>query len=218
MRSRPRLGARGVDRRDGDPRPEKYLRRHQDGGGGPLPALLAQPAAARDRAEDVALLSQADDDPEARAAFAADNLKANEYLHRRVAIEDVVDAHLLAAERAPAIGFGLYVISATTPFRRDDAARLRTDAAAVAAERAGAWQDEYARRGWRMAASIDRVYDNALARRELGWRPKWDFDAVVARLTATGDLRGPLARLIGEKGYHPEAYAGRPYPVGRGTR
>ncbi len=161
---------------------------------------------------------EADDDPDARAAFAADNLKANEFLHRRVAIEDVVDAHLLAAERAPAIGFGLYVISATTPFRRDDAVRLRADAAAVAGERAGAWQDEYARRGWRMAASIDRVYDNALARRELGWRPRWDFAAVVARLKETGDLRGPMARLIGEKGYHPEAYAGRPYPVDREAR
>ncbi len=143
-----------------------------------------------------------DDDPGARTAFVSDNLKANEFLYRRVSIEDVVDAHLLAAERAPAIGFGLYVISATTPFRREDAARLRADAGAVARERAAAWEDEYVRRGWRMAASIDRVYDNALARRELGWRPRWDFAAVVARLGETGDIRGPMAQAIGEKGYH----------------
>ncbi len=149
-----------------------------------------------------------DDDPNARAAFAADNLKANEYLYRRVAIEDVVDAHLLAAERAHAFGFGLYVISATTPFRREDAPRLRSDAAGVAGDRAQGWQDEYARRGWRMAASIDRVYDNALARAALGWRPKWDFQAVVARLAETGDLRGPTAKVIGEKGYHPERSRG----------
>src|SRR6185312_14184142 len=45
-----------------------------------------------------------DDDPAARAAFADDNAKANEYLFRRVAIEDVVEAHLLAAERAEGIG------------------------------------------------------------------------------------------------------------------
>ena len=95
------------------------------------------------------------------------------------------------------------MISATTPFRREDAARLRSDAAAVARARARGWQDEYARRGWRMAASIDRVYDNAL-RAGLGWRPKWDFEAVVARLEETGDIRGPMAKLIGEKGYHPE--------------
>ena len=150
-----------------------------------------------------------DDDPEARAAFADANLKANEFLFRRVAIEDVVAAHLVAAERAPSIGFGRYVISATTPFRREDAARLRTDAAAIVRQRVPGWEDEYARRGWRMPRSIDRVYDNALARRELGWRPKWDFGAVMARLGETGDIRGPLAKVIGEKGYHPGAREGR---------
>ncbi len=156
---------------------------------------------------------EADDEPQARAAFADDNAKANEFLFRRVAIEDVVDAHLLAAERAPSTGFGKYIVSATTPFRREDAARLRADAPAVVRERAAGWEDEYARRGWRMFASIDRVYDNALARRDLGWRPKWDFDAIVARLRETGDIRGPLARAIGEKGYHAEHFEGRPYPV-----
>ncbi len=155
-----------------------------------------------------------DDDPEARAAFADANLKANEFLYRRVAIEDVVEAHVLALQRAAGIGFGKYIVSATTPFRREDAARLRTDAAAVARERVRGWQDEYARRGWRMAERIDRIYDNGLARRELGWRPKWDFAAIVARLRQTGDIRGPLAKAIGEKGYHPQQFAGRPYPVG----
>jgi nucleoside-diphosphate-sugar epimerase len=154
-----------------------------------------------------------DDDPQARAAYADDNAKANEYLFRRVAIEDVVDAHLVAAERAPSIGFGKYIISATTPFRREDGARLRADAQAVLSLRAPGWEEEYARRGWRMFESIDRVYDNALARLELGWRPKWDFAAVVARLRETGDIRGPLAREIGVKGYHPERFEGAPYPV-----
>jgi nucleoside-diphosphate-sugar epimerase len=154
-----------------------------------------------------------DDDPEAREAFADDNAKANEFLFRRAAIEDVVDAHLLAAERAPAIGFGKYIVSATTPFRREDLARLRADAPAVVRDRASGWEGEYARRGWRMFAGIDRVYDNALARRELGWRPKWDFEAVIGRLIETGDIRGPLAKAIGEKGYHPDRFEGRPYPA-----
>ncbi len=66
-----------------------------------------------------------DDDRAAREAYADDNAKANEYLFRRVAIEDVVDAHLLAIERAPAIGFGKYIISATTPFLPEDCAGLR---------------------------------------------------------------------------------------------
>jgi nucleoside-diphosphate-sugar epimerase len=157
-----------------------------------------------------------DDDPDARVAFADANLKANEFLFRRVAIEDVVEAHLVALERAPSIGFGKYIVSATTPFRRDDAAHLRADAAAVARERVPDWEGEYQRRGWRMAPSIDRIYDNTLARRELGWRPKWDFAAIVKRLRETGDLRGPLASAIGEKGYHPQRFEGRPYPVGDG--
>jgi UDP-glucose 4-epimerase len=156
---------------------------------------------------------EADDDPEARAAYADDNCKANEYLFRRVAIEDVVDAHLAAAERAPAIGFGKYVISATTPFLPEDCARLRADAPAVVSLRAPGWEEEYARRGWRMFAGIERVYDNALARRELGWRPKWDFAAIVKRLRESGDIRGPLAREIGAKGYHAERFEGVPYPV-----
>ncbi|MBV9287345.1 MAG: NAD(P)-dependent oxidoreductase [Hyphomicrobiales bacterium] len=155
---------------------------------------------------------EADDDPAARAAFADGNLKANEFLFRRVAIEDVVEAHLLALERAPGIGFGRYIVSATTPFRREDLARLRIDAPAVVRERVQGWEEEYARRGWRMFATIDRVYDNALARAELGWRPQWDFVAVLARLRATGDVRGPLAKLVGAKGYHPERLED-PYPV-----
>ena len=154
-----------------------------------------------------------DDDPKARAAYADDNAKTNEYLFRRVAIEDVVEAHLLAAERAREIGFGKYVISATTPFLPEDCARLAADAPAVVSLRAPGWEDEYARRGWRMFPGVDRVYDNALARRELGWRPKWDFAAVVKRLRETGDIRGPLAREIGAKGYHAERFEGAPYPV-----
>jgi UDP-glucose 4-epimerase len=154
-----------------------------------------------------------DDDPVARALYADDNAKANEYLFRRVAIEDVVEAHLVAGERAPQIGFGKYIISATTPFKPEDCACLRLDAPAAVSLRAPGWEDEYARRGWRMFPSIDRVYDNALAREELGWRPKWDFAAVLQRLQETGDIRGPLAKEIGAKGYHAERFEGAPYPV-----
>jgi UDP-glucose 4-epimerase len=35
-------------------------------------------------------------------------------------IQDVVDAHLLALEKTPQIGFGRYIISATTPFQPED--------------------------------------------------------------------------------------------------
>src|SRR6478672_11506370 len=56
-----------------------------------------------------------DDHRAIRQAYADDNAKANEYLYRRVDIEDVVSAHLLAMEKARAVGFNRYIISATTP-------------------------------------------------------------------------------------------------------
>jgi UDP-glucose 4-epimerase len=59
-----------------------------------------------------------DDDTETeRAAYDNLNLKVNELLHRRVDIEDVVSAHLLALERADELRFGRYIITATTPPR-----------------------------------------------------------------------------------------------------
>ena len=144
-----------------------------------------------------------DDDPAARATFADGNLKANEYLYRRVDVADVVSAHLLAAERAPAIGFRKYIISATTPFVPEDLPELRTNASARLRRRVPAYEAEYARRAWKMPPRIDRVYVNERARRELGWRPKYDFAFVLECLKSGRDFRSPLARLIGEKGYHP---------------
>src|SRR3954453_9766101 len=46
-----------------------------------------------------------DDDRRVRDAYPDGNDKANECHYRRVEIQDVVDAHLLALEHAPAIGF-----------------------------------------------------------------------------------------------------------------
>ena len=147
-----------------------------------------------------------DDDPAARKAYPDDNAKANEYLFRRVAIEDVVDAHLLAIERASGDRLRQIHHQRDDPVLPEDCANLRADAPATLSLRAPGWEDEYARRNWRMFPGIDRVYDNALARRDLGWRPKWDFSAIVERLRATGDIRGPLAKQVGVKGYHVERF------------
>jgi UDP-glucose 4-epimerase len=143
-----------------------------------------------------------DDQPSVRDAREDANNKANEYLYRRVDIEDVVDAHLLALAKARDIGFARYIISATTPFTRDDLGLLRADAPAVVRRLVPEYAAEYARRGWTMFESIDRVYDNAKARAELGWRPRADFAHAIARLRATDDIRSPMARAVGVKGYH----------------
>lgn len=160
---------------------------------------------------------EADDRKEVREAYADANLKANEFLFRRVDIADIVSAHLLAMEKAaaqaPALGFGRYIISATTPFTRGDLAGLRTDAPAVLARRVPEYEAEYDRRGWRMFPSIDRVYVNAKARAELGWRPVYDFRYVLEQLRRDADPRSPLARAVGSKGYHDQVFSEGPYPV-----
>jgi len=156
---------------------------------------------------------EADDRRETREAYADMNVKANEFLYRRVDIEDIVSAHLLALERAPAIGFGRCIISATTPFTREDLAELRTDAPAVLARRVPGYREVYAARGWSMFPAIDRVYDNARARRDLGWQPRYDFAKVLELIESEGVAGSPLARLIGSKGYHADRFTEGPYPV-----
>jgi UDP-glucose 4-epimerase len=153
-----------------------------------------------------------DDNTVIREAYKDGNVKANEFLHRRVEIADVVEAHLLAIKRAPAIGFGRYIISTTSPFQRDDLAELRTNAAEVVRRKFPDYEAEYARRGWKMFPSIDRVYVNERAREDLGWKPRYDFRSVLDRLKAGVDPRSDLARAIGSKGYHDDKVEQRRYP------
>jgi UDP-glucose 4-epimerase len=155
-----------------------------------------------------------EDDQEAtRQEYDDGNAKANEYLYRRVDLEDAVSAHLLAVEQARSLGFGRYIISATTPFSRADLVDLRANAPLVVRRLFPAYEAEYARRGWKMFPSIDRVYVNDRARKELGWRPRYDFGYVLDRLRAGEDPRSPLARAVGSKGYHARGFAEGPYPV-----
>jgi nucleoside-diphosphate-sugar epimerase len=154
-----------------------------------------------------------DDDRQVREAYSDGNVKANEFLYRRVEIQDVVDAHLLAYQHAPAIGFRKYIISATTPFLPDDLPDLLSDAPGVVSRRIPEYEAEYAHRGWRMFPTIGRVYVNRLARIELGWRPRYDFKFILDRLAAGDDPRSPLARTIGSKGYHAGTFPDGPYPV-----
>jgi nucleoside-diphosphate-sugar epimerase len=144
---------------------------------------------------------EVDDDLEIRAAFAPGNVKLNEFLYRRADIEDVVSAHLAGAERAGEVGPGPYIVSATTPFGRDDLADLARDAPSVVARAAPASQAVYARLGWRMFPQIGRVYVNAAARADLGWTPKHSFQSMLERVAAGGPPMSELATAIGAKGY-----------------
>lgn len=157
--------------------------------------------------------TEADDDGGMRARFDDLNLKANEYLYRRLDLADAVEAHLLAARRAPELGFGRYVLSATTPFERRHTLELGADAPAVVRSLYPDFDEIYRGRGWSMLPGLDRVYDNRLAREALGWRPRVDFRVVLDRLARGESFYSDLAREVGNKGYHEASFADGPYPV-----
>ncbi|KAK2059658.1 NAD dependent epimerase/dehydratase [Colletotrichum caudatum] len=91
---------------------------HRRGGGLPVVVLRA-----------ARFFPEADDDPDRRASLAAANddddgdddganLKVCELAYRRADIADVASAVACAMERAAAVGFGTYIISAPPPFSR----------------------------------------------------------------------------------------------------
>ncbi|MEZ2335958.1 NAD-dependent epimerase/dehydratase family protein [Mucilaginibacter sp. RCC_168] len=156
---------------------------------------------------------EADDDAAVRGKYSAPNVQANELLYRRVEMEDVVDAHILAIEKARAIKFGRYIISATTPFTKEDLAMLHTNAPAIVKRLFPHYEQLFATQQWTMFPHIDRVYVNSRALNELGWRPKYDFAHVLKCLSAGTDFRSPLSREVGNKGYHDTVFEQGPYPV-----
>lgn len=154
-----------------------------------------------------------DDNAETRQRYETPNVQALELLYRRVDIADAVSAHLLAMEKAGTIGFGKYIISATTPFEREHLAQLHTDAAAVIRSMYPQSQALFEAKGWKLFPEIDRVYVNERARRELGWLPKYDFAHVLRCLESGTDFRSELARDVGSKGYHEQEFEEGPFPV-----
>jgi nucleoside-diphosphate-sugar epimerase len=119
--------------------------------------------------------------------LSGENLKANEFLHRRLTVEDAADAHVLALEKA-SVGFEVFVVCSPPPFVRSDAEALKSDAARVIGRYFPEAADLYARRGWRLPASIGRVYDPGKAERMIGFRARTDFAAVLAALRTGAPL------------------------------
>ncbi|THD35475.1 MAG: NAD(P)-dependent oxidoreductase [Sphingomonas sp.] len=122
------------------------------------------------------------EDDDTHRDLSGENMKANEFLNRRLTVADCAAAHVAALERAPEVGFGTYIVSAPTPFARGDAAELKRDARAVIARYFPDAAELYAARGWSLPASIGRIYDAGLIERELGFRCATDFAAVTAAL------------------------------------
>ena len=115
-------------------------------------------------------------------ALSGPNMKMNELLNRRATVEDMARAHLAALDQASIIGFGLYIVSAQTPFSKEEVIRLKHDAPAVIRDYYPDAPDLYAARGWQLPATIGRVYDGRRIQRDLGFSYRTDFKTALNAL------------------------------------
>jgi UDP-glucose 4-epimerase len=100
-------------------------------------------------------------------------------LHRGIDVRDVAEAHALALASDAPEPWRCFIVSGATPFLPSDAERLWRDAPALLRERAPALAEAFARRGWPLPRSIDRVYVPEAAMRTLRWQPRHGWAAVL---------------------------------------
>lgn len=154
-----------------------------------------------------------DDDREKRELYSDQNIKALEYLYRRVELADVVDAHLKAAARVKDLSFAPYIISATSPFLEEDLVGLNSDAAAVIETRVPKLMAHFERLKWSLFPQIERVYVNVAARRDLGWAPKYGINEILEGIVDGRLSKSTISKQIGSKGYHEQLFDEGPFPV-----
>ena len=154
-----------------------------------------------------------DDNRAVRDAYTDANIKTNEFLYRRVDIEDVVSAH-------PRRGVGdrqprrhprrpdLHHRQLLPRRRGEEVLRGKGEEPAAALAR-----DEHYPHG--VLAPDFRGHsplDESGVFRQLHIQDR-DYRALIARLQAADDIRSPLAREVGSKGYHDRIFREGPYPV-----
>lgn len=145
------------------------------------------------------------EDDDTHSVPSGPNLKANEFLNRRLTVEDAAEAHVVALGKAPMLGCETFILSAPPPFARQECGELLRDAPAVIARHFPDAPDLYARMGWTLPASLDRVYDPSHAERRLGFRCRTDFRAVLDAIARGDEL--PFA--------HDPAYVSPKEPVSK---
>jgi UDP-glucose 4-epimerase len=123
-----------------------------------------------------------EDDMAHAIAQTGPNTKMNELLFRRLTVEDAAEAHVAAVHRAPELRFDTFITSARTPFLREDCAELIANAPAVVRRYFPEYPEIYARLGWTMFDSIDRVYDATRAAERLGFTCKVGFGEKLREL------------------------------------
>ena len=154
-----------------------------------------------------------DDNKTTRDRYSSDNAKANEFLYRRVDIQDAAQAHFCALNHTNGADFSRYIISAPTPFRKEDLGRLRQNPARVVGQYFPDFHEIYRRANFKMFDDIERIYVSRLAQQQLSWVPEFDFGTILNQLNNEELIGSRLGREIGKKGYHTQSFAEGPYPV-----
>lgn len=116
------------------------------------------------------------------------NLKANEFLNRRLTVEDGAEAHVAALERIAGLGCETFILSAPPPFDRSECAELMRDARGIIARKFPQVEEIYRQYGWVLPDVIERIYDPSKAERLLHFRCKTDFSSIVSALADERDL------------------------------
>ena len=111
-----------------------------------------------------------------------DNTKTNEFLFRRLTVEDAAESHVAALAKALDLGFDTFIVAAKTPFSHADCEELIADAPAVVARYFPHYREIYRRLGWTMFDSIDRVYDSTKAGERLGFVCRTGFREKLAEI------------------------------------
>ena len=121
-----------------------------------------------------------EDDMAHAIAQSEENTKVNEFLFRRLTVEDAAEAHVAALDKGPELGFDTFIVCAKTPFQPSDCEELMVDAPAVVERYFPDHREIYARLGWTMFQSIDRVYDASKAARRLSFVCRTGFKERLA--------------------------------------
>ena len=99
-------------------------------------------------------------------------------LYRGVDVRDAAEAHILAMEKKIS-GYEVFNISAQSPFSVGETDDLLHDAPRVLSRHFPGIEEVFAKKGWRLPKSIDRVYSMEKARQYLNYRPRYNFASLI---------------------------------------
>jgi nucleoside-diphosphate-sugar epimerase len=108
----------------------------------------------------------------------SDYLLAIYRLYRGVDVRDAATAHILAMT-VEKKGYGVFNISSLSPFSRDEIYDLFHDAPSVLLRHFPSINKLFAKKGWKLPKSIDRVYSIDKAIKILNYRPSFNFDTLL---------------------------------------